>query len=189
MKKTILYVFVALALTTVGIYWWVDDMVKEAEEDKAKTTMLVTKVKSLFQNNKRINDYPYSPDAISWGNNYLLVTNHYSDKVNATYATKWNEELNTEVNYPGTQAKGVIVMADFFEVVGEYTNTSGDKQGEASRHNYILYYLDIDKEAIIAIDTLLGYDPPARSKSMSGHDSGKPPSEDDVIKSIKKRLP
>lgn len=192
MKKVVQIILLSILVLggiTAIIFWSVNQKIKVIEADSAKTENLDPKIKALFPTYLSIENYSYEPASINWGNNYLLLKKQYTEESSVIYDTEWNTALGTESNFPGVSCKGIIVSSPNLVVEGNYENSFGGKVGTASRHNYLLYYLDIDKKTILAIDTILGGDPPQRSNSNSGHDAGDPPQIQEAMKSIKKRLP
>ncbi|MEG0851192.1 MAG: hypothetical protein RSD71_11610 [Flavobacterium sp.] len=187
MKKImIITVLIVLVGSTVGAFLWVDNMIAVSQENDVKTSEIDSRIRQLFVS-ESIFDYPYQPEKVTWGNNYLLFEGTASNGANIKYDMNWNEKLQTSANYPGKDVKGIIVLQTYFKEVGEYVNSSGVKIGTATQYNYVVNYFDMDKKTIIAKDTLYGDDPDSKIRNSSG-DLGDAPDDEVVLESIKKRL-
>lgn len=185
MKKSliiILPIFLILGGFTVGTYFWLSDLVKTAEEDQKKSATIAPAIQNLFSDNQHIDEYPYQPAKPDWNGKFLILENRYSDKMSAMYSTKWNEMLDTEKYFPGNDAKGVVMVAYVSNDEGIY-----DNHKTATRQSYVISYLDIAQQKVLARDTLRGEDPPV---TIRGTESGLGdlPDEDLVVSTIQKRL-
>jgi len=67
--------------------------------------------------------------------------------------------------------------------VGEYSGG-----GRAWQPCYVLYYLDLEKEIILAQDTIWGGMPPQTIGGGAMGGTGKRPKEDEVIKTIQQTI-
>lgn len=179
----ILVLVVIIGGSTIGAFFWLSDLVKTAEEDQKKSATIAPAILNLFSNNQYIDEYPYEPSKPDWNGKFLILENRYSDKMSAMYSTKWNEVLDTDKYFPGNDAKGIVMVALIIDKEGTYENSSRT----AMRQSYIISYLDIAQQKVLARDTLRGEDPPA---TIRGTESGLGdlPDEDLVVSTIQKRL-
>jgi len=184
----ILVVVVVLGGFSIGAYFWVSDMMKTAAEVEEKSANIAPAIHNLFSNNQSVDDYPYEPAKLNWNRKYLILENRYSDTMSAVYSTKWNKILDVDKNFPGNDAKGIIMVALVIDNEGTYKNTfGGDTHKSAMRQSYVISYLDIAQQKVLARDTLRGEDPP---EYVGRNDSGlgDAPDEDLVVSTIQKRL-
>lgn len=192
MKKPVIIIILIVVLIlggfTVGAYFWVSDMMKSAAEVEEKSANIAPAIHNLFSNNQSVDDYPYEPEKPEWNGKFLVLENRYSDTMSAIYSTKWNEILDTDKNFPGNDAKGIVMVALVVENEGAYKNTFGaDTSKSAMRQSYVISYLDIAQQKVLVRDTLRGEDPPEHvGRSDSG--LGDAPDEDLVVSTIQKRL-
>lgn len=192
MKKHVIAIILLVVLIlgglTVGAYFWVSDMMKSAAEVEEKSANIASAIHNLFSNNQSVDDYPYESANPEWNGKFLVLENRYSDTMSAIYSTKWNEILDTDKNFPGNDAKGIVMVALVVENEGTYKNTfGGDTSKSAMRQSYVISYLDIAQQKVLARDTLRGEDPP---EHVGRNDSGlgDAPDEDLVVSTIQKRL-
>ena len=185
MKKAII-IGIVFAAITIGIIFFVFLQIKDIKENQTLTGQLSPALLEQLQE-KTIRNFPYAPAAIEWEGKYLLVDDGHVYEENRTpiyftYNKKRNEELNTDLFFPGNDIKGIVWLEEKYEVVGDYTNGA-----QALQPYYILYYIDLAQQAILAQDTLWGGMPP-QSTTNSGAEFGKEPKEEDVVKTIQNRI-
>ncbi len=185
-KKSIFILIGLLVVSTLGIAIWAYSVLNGIEEDKEQTLKLSTRILNCFPSHTSIFNYPVSPSAPAWGNNYLVIENGGHDELGITYKAKWNEELGTASNFPGEQVKGLVVIAMDMQARGEYIGKLGQKD-KAYQRNYVLSYFDLDKKTVIARDTLYGEEPPT-SKRSTGSEAGAFPTDQTVIDAISNRI-
>lgn len=178
----ILVLVVIIGGSTIGAFFWFSNLVKTMEEDQKKSATIAPAILNLFSNNQHVDEYPYEPSKPNWNGKFLILENRYSDKMSAMYSTKWNELLDTDKYFPGNDAKGVVMVAYVSNDEGTY-----DNHKTATRQSYVISYLDIAQQKVLARDTLRGEDPPA---TIRGTESGLGdlPDEDLVVNTIQKRL-
>lgn len=186
-NKKAIFTFVGLVLVAVlGIGIWAYRLLGNMEADQEKTEQLSSRILAGFGDHTAIYKYPVQLSAVDWGKSCLILENGGAGDLGITYKEKWNEALGTVDNYPGDAVKGIVMIAMDMQEKGEYVNKIGQKD-KAYQRNYIISYVDLDKEVVIARDTLYGEEPPLVNRS-SGSGAGDFPSDTEVIDSIKGRL-
>ena len=185
MKKVII-IAIAIALTTIGILIFKYFFIKNIKEDRALTIQLSPALLKQL-GGKNIGDFPYNPAPIQWDGKYLQVDQgaifeEINPPLNFVYNKKRNEMLNTDRFFPGNDIKGIVWLLPTSEIVGHYVGG-----GEAFRPYYILYYLDLKQEVILAQDTVWGGMPPVSIGGGSMGGVGEAPKEEEVIKTIQLR--
>ena len=185
MKKAIILGSI-FAVITIGVVFFIFLQMKDIKENRALTLQLSPALLEQLQG-KYISDFPYVPAPIDWEGKFLQVENgvifeEVTIPLNFTYNKKRNEKLNTARFFPGNDINGIVWLMTGYEVVGHYTGG-----GPASQPYYVLSYLDLAQEAVLARDTVWGGMPPKRTKSNSGSAVGKMPKEEEMIKAIQLR--
>ncbi|WP_312187921.1 hypothetical protein [Sphingobacterium sp.] len=186
-NKKAIFLFVGMVLVaTIGIGIWANRLLSNMEEDEAMTEQLSVRILDGFSDHTAIQKYPVQLAALDWGTNCLVLENGGAGDLGVTYKSKWNEALGTTGNYPGDRIKGVVLLVMDMKEKGEYINKIGQNT-KAYQRNYVINYVDLDKKAIIARDTLYGEEPPLVNRS-AGSGAGDFPSDSEVVNSIKERL-
>ena len=185
MKKAVILGSI-FAVLTIGIIFFVFLQIKDIKENQALTTQLSPALLEQLRG-KHISDFPYAPAPIDWDGKFLQVDygaifEENQPPINFTYNKKRNEKLNTDRFFSSDDIKGIVWIDEHSQVVGRYTGG-----GYASQPYYVLSYLDLEQEAILARDTIWGGMPPKTTRSNNGSDSGKSPKEEEVIKAIQLR--
>ena len=183
MKKVII-IGIALAAVTIGIFYFVFLKIKEIKENQTLTTQLSPALLEQLSG-KQISDFSYNPAPIRWEGKYLqidygTVVGESQRPLHFVYNKKRNEKLNTARFFPGDDINGIVWLTQNFEVVGRYTGG-----GYASQPYYVLSYLDLAQQTVLARDTLWGGMPPQTTRNNS--EVGKQPEEETVIKIIQLR--
>jgi len=187
-KQGILFFVAILAIATIAIYFWATNLLKGVEEDDRKSATIAPAIRNIFSQSHHIDDYPYQPAAPEWEGNYLILENTYSDSMSVRYSAKWNELLGSDKNFPGKEAKGVVIIETKVDIEASFEGTLGiPTDTKAMRRSYIISYFDIARKAILARDTLVGEDPPKTiRRGQSG--AGAAPADDLVLRKIKQRI-
>jgi len=133
----------------------------------------------------RIYDYPYSPAAIQWEGKFLqlddgAVLDLLENSIHFTYNKQRNEALNTQQFFPGNDINGIVWIKQEYKTIGQY-----EGGGYASQPYYVISFLDLKQQAILARDTVWGGMPPKQTRN--GSETGKLPDEKEVIKLIQER--
>lgn len=186
-KQAILAFAAIMLIGSIAIYIWSSNLMAGVEEDDEKSKNISTQIQNLFSKQK-IEDYPITPAEAKWQGKFLVLEDVYTDNIAMRYSTKWNEKLGTQQNFPGDDAKGIVMITNWIKEEGSFERVLGvPSDTKAVRHSYVISYLDIAKKAVVAKDTLLGGDPPSTiRRGQSGW--GKAPEDDAVVQAIKKRL-
>ena len=185
MKKAIILGLI-FTVITLGAVLFVFLQIKDIQKNRALTIQLSPALLEKLKE-KQISDFPYNPAPVQWDGKYLQV--EYGSPIVEgaiaplyfAYNKKRNEKLNTDRFFPGNDIKGIVWLNLGVEIVGHYTNG-----GNAMQPYYVLSYLDLEKEAVLARDTIWGDMPPKTTNSYGGA-TGKNPKEEEVIKVILSR--
>lgn len=182
MKKQILIITAILLIFTIGVFFWIQNRVNNYKEDTHKSNELAPSILAYFNNGKSLESYPFEAYSPNWGTDYLALV----DK-GVRYNNDWNEQLQTQHNFPGDHVKGLVIIDVNYVDNGEYVDKNGRKVANAQQRNYILSYFDIAKETIIARDTVFGEEP-AQTIRKTGSGIGDLPSKEQVIDIIKNKI-
>lgn len=183
MKKAIIIVIV-LMVFSIGVFvFYISPMMKNILADRALTTQLSPVLLEQL-GGKHISDFPYNPAPVQWESKYLqvdygVIFEEVVVPLNFVYNKKRNEKLNTDRFFPGNDIKGIVWLTLNSKVVGHYR--SG---GQALQTYYVLSYLDLAQETILARDTIWGGMPPKTISASQSTGVGKLPKEKEVIKTI-----
>ena len=184
--KKVMIIGIALAVAMIGVFIWDYFFVKNLKEDRALTIQLSPLLLKQL-GGKEIYDFPYNPAPIQWDGKYLQVDagrifEEINPPLNFVYNKKRNEKLNTDRFFPGNDIKGIVWLLETSENVGHYLGG-----GQAFQPYYVLYYLDLAQDTILAQDTVWGGMPPESVGGGAMGGVGSLPKEDDVIKAIQLR--
>ncbi|MDR2498068.1 MAG: hypothetical protein LBD28_01355 [Tannerellaceae bacterium] len=189
-KPTVLrIVFVAVILIGVTAFLAIKLFlfVSGVNENIALTKQLAPAfIKQL--NGKQKSDFPYLPGPIAWDGKYLQIDDATVESetygyLNFVYNKERNEKLNTARFFPGNDLNGVVWLHSNANIVGQYSGG-----GQAFQPYYVLFYIDLKQNAILAQDTLWGSMPPKSISATNMGGVGKAPKEQDVIQAIKDRM-
>jgi len=184
--KKIIIIGIALVVTIIAIFlgfsWWT----KGLEADRALTLQLSPALLKQL-GGKEIYDFPCNPAPIQWDGKYLQVDygaifEEINPPLNFVYNKKRNEKLNTDRFFPGDDIKGIVWLIIIPKEVGEYIGG-----GRAFQNYYVLNYLDLTQETILARDTIWGGMPPKTIGGGSMGAVGELPKEEEVIRAIQLR--
>ncbi|MDR2147248.1 MAG: hypothetical protein LBE91_12390 [Tannerella sp.] len=186
MKKVII-IGLVIVVTTICIFLVFSRWIKNLEEDRALTLQLSPVLLNQL-GGKQIYDFPYNPTPIQWDGKYLQVDHgaifeEINPPLNFVYNKKRNEKLDTDRFFPGNDIKGIVWLAVNHNDVGTY-----DNGGMATQVYYVLYYLDLTQETILAQDTIWGGMPPKTIGGGAMGAVGKSPEEEEVIRAIQLRI-
>ena len=193
MKKALIItagVLGTLIAFTIVFSFLLSRHLKEMEENAELTWQLSPALIEQLRG-KELDDFPYTPAPVQWGDKYLQVDDgHIVDgrglPISFTYNRKRNEKLNTDRFISDSDIKGLVWLTWGLEVVGHYKDVFGKKEDNANQVYYILSYLDLAQNAILARDTIWGSEPPKTTNSNGA--TGKVPKEEEVIKAIRLRV-
>jgi len=134
---------------------------------------------------KKIDDFPYSPNTIRWEGKFLQVDGGVTyelmmDSIKFTYNKKRNEALNTHRFFSSSDINGIVWIETKSDVVGQY-----DNGGNAYQQYYVISFLDLKQKVVLAQDTIWGGMPPKHINTQIGF--GKEPAEKAVIELINER--
>ena len=184
MKKTAI---LGSAVVVLGIAYFIySQWVNNIMNDRALTLQL-SPVLLKQLGGKHIFDFPYHPAPIQWDGHYLqvdygIIFEEINPPLNFVYNRKRNEKLNTDRFFPGNDIQGIVWLTLNHNNVGYYNGG-----GVASQPYYILHYLDLAQETILAQDTIWGGMPPKTIGGGAMGAVGKSPKEEEVIKAIRLR--
>ena len=189
MKKAIIIVMVLVAFS-IGIFvFYISPLKKNRLADRALTIQLSPVLLKQLEG-KNIYDFPYNPAPVEWEGKYLQVDDGIifeeiepNPPLFFVYNKKRNEKLNTDRFFPGNDIKGIVYLLSNSKEVGEYSGG-----GRAWQPCYVLYYLDLEKEIILAQDTIWGGMPPQTIGAGAMGGTGKRPKEEEVIKTIQQTI-
>jgi hypothetical protein len=185
-NKVIIIVIVFFAVT-VGVFYFISQKMQRIQGNIALTKQLSPSLIEALKG-KQAGDFPYTPAVVAWEGKYLQIdhaaveTENYG-YLNFSYNEQRNKKLNTDRFFPGNDINGVVWVYTDFKNVGEYVGGA-----YAAQPYYLLFYLDLKQQAVLATDTVWGGTPPQSiSKGASGG-VGKLPKEKELIETIKSRM-
>ena len=175
------------AIIVLGIFFFIyTRWINNIMNDRALTLQLSPALLKQL-GGKQIYDFPYKPAPIQWDGKYLQVDHgnifeEINPSLNFVYNKKRNEKLNTDRFFPGNDIKGIVWLIINANEVGRYIGGGG-----AFQNYYVLNFLDLASETILARDTIWGGMPPETISASSSGGVGKLPKEEEVIKTIRLR--
>lgn len=187
MKKPIIIFGILILATTVGIYFWADNILGKVAKEEEMTQQLAPNIKSLFADRKSLDDYPKVAAEAKWGKNFLVLEERVSNDLNLSYSIDWNKKLETEKNFPGNAVAGLVFINPTFKILGDYENKYGVKVGKATQRGYAIIYFDMQQKAILSIDSIWA-SPPSDTKSSTESGMGEAPEEALVTETINKKI-
>ena len=194
MKKAVIIsivIIIVLVATTVGSIFLMSHNYKNLQKN-AEITWQLSPTLIEQMRGKELDKFPYSPAPIQWNGKYFQVDDgHIVDgkglPISFIYNRERNEKLNTDRFFSNSDIKGLVWQTSGVEVVGHYKDAFGQEEGDANQVYYVLSYLDLAQNAVIARDTILGSEPPKTTDNIQGA-TGKLPKEEDIINAIQLRV-
>jgi hypothetical protein len=190
MKKIALIVVIAIGSGVIGVlgfyFFYFYPLKADTMEDRALTLQLSPRLLEQLSG-KEIYDFPQNPAPIQWDGKYLQVDygrifEEIDPPLNFVYNRKRNEKLNTARFFPGDDINGIVWLTLNSNIVGTYSGG-----GMAAQPYYVIYYLDLAQETILAEDTIWGGMPPETISGATMGAVGEYPKEEEVIKAIQLR--